>query len=83
VDLPPFIFAILFSVEKQTCGPETRALNESVGPVISDFEFRIFWFSFSIRLPHSTFRILVARPAPAPGRRAPLESGRVESALSG
>jgi hypothetical protein len=52
VDLPPFILAILFPVEKQTCGPETRALHESVGPVISDFEFYIFWFSFSIRIPH-------------------------------
>jgi hypothetical protein len=81
VDLSPFIFAILFPVEKQTCGPETRTLHESVGPVISDFEF--FWFSFSIRNPHSTFRILVARPAPAPGGRTPLESSRTESALRG
>jgi hypothetical protein len=29
---------------------------------IADFGFRIFWFSFSIRIPHSTFRIWVARP---------------------
>jgi hypothetical protein len=54
----PFTLAILFPVEKQTCGPEARALRpKSIGSVIPDCGFRIsdfgfFWFSFSIRNPH-------------------------------
>jgi len=46
MDLPPFISGILFPVEKQTCGPETRALHESFGPVISDCGFPIFLLFF-------------------------------------
>jgi len=68
VDLPSFIFAVLFPVEKQTCGPETRALHESGGPVISDFEFYIFWFSFLN--PHPAFYIPRFGCPPGPGTRA-------------
>jgi len=34
--------------------------GKSIGPGISDFGFRIFWFSFSIRIPQSAFRNLEA-----------------------
>ncbi|MCX5915653.1 MAG: hypothetical protein NTX30_03075, partial [Deltaproteobacteria bacterium] len=57
----------LFPVEKQTCGPEARALRgKSIGSVISDCGFRIsdlvgFLFQSAFRNRHSAFK-LPARP---------------------